>query len=105
MAAVRSLGALAAVSSVAAVLVTLLDTWGPEQLESNAVATVLLAACVVGYGVADAAGWERWRDGALVAGASLGCSIASAAGPSALAADLAVAVVAGQIVIGARPGD
>jgi hypothetical protein len=79
-------------------LVPILDSWGPEQLEANAVAVALLAVCGLLYCWAERAGRETLRDTALVAGASLACSIAAAAGAGALASDVAVAVIAGRAV-------
>ena len=89
---------------LAAVLVPIFDSWGPEQLEANAIAVALLAACGLLYCSAERAGRDTLRDVALVAGASLGCSIAAAAGAGALASDVAVAVIAGRTlwVDGAR---
>jgi hypothetical protein len=83
---------------LAAVLVPILDSWGPEPLEANAVAVALLAVCGLLFCTAERAGRAILRDVALVAGASFACSIAAAAGAGALASDAAVAVIAGRIV-------
>jgi hypothetical protein len=83
---------------LAAVLVPLLDSWGPEPLEANGIAVALLAVCGLLFCSAERAGRETLRDTALVAGASFACSIAAAAGAGALASDAAVAVIAGRIV-------
>jgi hypothetical protein len=96
----RSPGPLLAAALLGTALVPVFDSWGPEPLEANAVAVALLAICVFAYCAADRAGRETLRDVALVAGASLSCSIAAAAGPTALVSDVAVAVIAGRIVWG-----
>lgn len=96
-ASVRSGGLLASMA-LAALLVPILDSCCPEQLDTNAIAVALLAVCGLLFCSAELAGRETLRDAALVAGASLACSIAAAAGAGALASDAAVAVVAGRTV-------
>jgi hypothetical protein len=81
---------------LAALLVPILDSWGPEQLDANAIAVALLVVCGLLFCSAEQAGRETLRDAALVAGASFACSIAAAAGGGSLAADAAVAVIAGR---------
>ena len=92
---VRSTALLVSIA-LAAVLVPILDSLGPEPLEANAIAVALLAVCGLLFCAAERDGRATLRDVALVAGASFACTIAATAGAGALASDAAVAVVAGR---------
>src|SRR5690348_17750943 len=85
---VRSMGLLVSIG-LAAALVAILDSWGPEPLEANSVAVALLAVCGLLFCAAERAGRDTLRDVALVAGASFACTIAAAAGAGALVSDAA----------------